>query len=214
MRAATIASLLFIVACSPDAAGEVSLALADDERYTLGQTQTYALYEEPEVSVFHCPPFTNGVVRSWHVYEKNKYDFRWSKHYCRNMEDDGTLGSTYDFRLHFYNSGNGTYGISKIPLTSLPVGVRLRVKERARNSISNVALLYDDAADIFAGMTSFSQAPWALGHSAGTTRTLRCGRGEVMRNLDVQDVPQSGGPNQSRIANVYIGCATLDVVPR
>jgi len=207
-RLATL-TLVLVCACSAEESETITLAL--DEVYSLGPTETIALEEPFEPSSIRCSSFPNGVVRSWHVLEKNKYDFRWSKHYCRNMESDGTLGPVYDFIQHFYNSGNGTYGISKIPLNRLPVGVRLRLKQPGSGfSISDVALLHNRADDIFAGSRSYTQAAFALGRS-GTTRTLECPRGAVMRTISVTSIPRSGGPNQSRISNVAIHCSPLEI---
>lgn len=163
--------------------------------------------------VIRCSGFTNGVVRSWQLKEKNHSDFRFSRHWCRPMLSDGTLGAENDFADHFYHDGDGTLGMSSVPLDKLPVGVRFQADDVIMangNSwwkISDVAMLYLSAADVYAQKTGYTQAPYALGRT-DSTFTVRCPTGQVMTGMGVHE--RAFSPyDQSEITGVRIQCQRL-----
>ena len=182
--------------------------------YTLGAS--YELKSLPggwePSTVPTCQQFTNGVVRSWQLKEKNAKDFRYSKEWCRPMSRDGTLGSDNDFTEHFYYEGAGTVGMSSVPLDKLPVGVRVEVDTVWTAWLGNVpkvgdvAMLHDSAADILDKKTSYSQATPALGRDY-TTYTVVCSPGYVMTGIGVYDTTPSS--NASEIYGVKIKCREL-----
>ncbi len=159
--------------------------------------------------VIRCSGFTNGVVRSWQLKEKNHSDFRFSRHWCRPMLSDGTLGAENDFADHFYHDGDGTLGMSSVPLDKLPVGVRLQAASSLGyydHKVSDVAMLHESAADILAKKTGYSQASYALGNN-DSTYTVVCPAGQVMIGLGVRDT--SGGADRSEIVGVILECRPL-----
>lgn len=160
----------------------------------------------------YCDQFADGVVRSWQLKERNAKDFRYSRHFCRNMASDGTLESTSDFAYHFYYEGTGTIGTTSVPLDSLPVGVRIQAEYQPFSSptykISDVAMLYDQAADIADHFTGYSQASYALGRN-DNTYTVVCPAGKVMTGLGISENVFSGGSDQSEISGLRIRCDVL-----
>lgn len=166
----------------------------------------------PDEDVPSCTMFSNGVVRGWHLKERNVRNFRYSQEWCRNMNPNGTLGSDKDFYEHFYYDGSGTLGITEIPLDKLPVGVRLQAYYSAffnpTYRISDVAMLYASADDIYAGHTGYTQAPYALDRT-DSTFTVHCPVGMVMTGIGVDEYTGSGSSDDSPIAGVKIHCQTL-----
>jgi hypothetical protein len=179
---------------------------------TYTSVQWYLGESVSDYDMSSCSMFPDGVVRSWQLKERNHNDFRYSRHFCRNMGANGTLGSDNDFNYHFYHEGSGTLGMSSVPLDTLPVGVRIQAEYQPFTSpafkISDVALLYADAADIVALYTGYSQAPYALGRN-DSTYTLQCPTGKVITGLGVHEDITSGGSDQSEITGFKIRCSTL-----
>lgn len=196
-----------------EATGEAASALNPVYSISTSGTNVEWIYGE-EVEDFYvhsCDMFTNGVVRSWQLKEKNAKDFRFSRHWCRPMMNNGTLGSSNDFYDHFYYDGSGTLGMSSVPLDELPVGVRFQAEYQPLSSaisykISDVALLSQSAADVLAQHTGYDVAPYALGRT-NSTFTLRCPVGKVMTGLGVDE--WGGGSDQSHIVGLKIRCSTL-----
>jgi hypothetical protein len=159
-----------------------------------------------------CDIFTSGVVRSWQLKEKNNRDFRFSREWCRPMMGNGQLGTDNDFIDHFYYDGDGTLGMSSIPLDKLPVGVRYQGKYVQELmdmpfKISDVALMYESAADILAQKSGYSLAPYALGRT-DDTYTHRCWPGYVMTGIGIHE-RHSAGSDSSEMTGLKINCALL-----
>ena len=153
--------------------------------------------------------YADGVVRSWYIKERNKADFRSSKHYCRDMGLDGTLVSGYVGQTHFTHSGSGTTGNSSVPLSDLPVGVRTKWKTTGTDKLVDVNMIYNSADQIASFDTGWSGAGYALSRS-GTTQTLECSAGYVMTGLRIlEKTTGTGGANQSEIVGVRIECSQL-----
>ena len=196
---------------------EIEAAIAEigiSTRYVIdGSNRSHSQFGYTAPIVWDCDQYEDGVVRSWFLKERNKFDFRYSRHYCRNMGPDGTQETGYDRQDHFYHEGNGDKGNSQTPLTHLPVGVRLRYKYDALGDyaykISDVAMLYDHADDIIRHFTGYSAAGYAFGHS-GDTRTVVCPAGKVMTGLGIKEDTTSGGNNQSEIRGVKIPLRRAD----
>ncbi len=202
-------------AAQDESVGEAPSALGG--AYSL-QSSTYSSWfiqgtwvEDAEIH--SCDVFDNGVIRSWQLKEKNAKDFRFSRHWCRDMQDDGTLGTANDSYDHFYHDGDGTLGMSSVPLDKLPVGVRFQADDVIMangNSwwkISDVAMLYLSAADVYAQKTGYTQAPYALGRT-DSTFTVRCPTGQVMTGMGVHE--RAFSPyDQSEITGVRIQCQRL-----
>ena len=137
--------------------------------------------------VVNCDMYDNGVVRGFQLNELNNRDFRFSRQWCRDMANNGTLGADNDHRDHFFHAGDGTLGISQVPLDKLPVGVRVQAKYILGTfKVSNVALLYSSAADIVAGLNGYTAAPYALTRT-DDTYTARCLSGTVLTGIAVND---------------------------
>ncbi len=182
------------------------------------QTSTYdVLFANGDpvdaADIHTCDMFTNGVIRSWQLKEKNAKDFRFSRHWCRDMLSNGTLGADNDSFTHFFHDGDGTLGMSSVPLDKLPVGVRfqadrvLTISGDTVYKISDVAMLHASAADVFAQKTGYTQAPYALGRT-DDTYTLRCAAGRVMTGMGVHEKAFSPY-DQSEITGVTIRCQRL-----
>lgn len=186
--------------------GEAEQALGPT--YTFGPSTTHRTLSEGENPDFWfgCYGFPNGVVRSWQLKEKNVRDFRISRQWCRDMMSDGTLGADNDPVEHFYHDGNGTLGMSSVPLDRLPIGVRLQADSVfGVLKIADVAMLSESAADIAANRTLYSQASYALSRN-GTTYTLMCPTGYVLTGLGIKDNP---GSESHEIRGVGITCREL-----
>lgn len=226
LLAAAVLSSACVVELDPadhDLVDEVDVSAGDITVATgYGIDRTYHTYEPffygEEVSdslVEECDQFADGVVRSWHLKERNHHDYRYSKIFCRDIEPDGTLGSVNDPRTHFFYDGDGTLGTTPIPLDTLPVGVRLRAKYDGLGysgyiyKIGDVALLYDHADDIYAGFTGYQATSYAFGHDTGGTYTVVCPPGKVMTGIGVFEDIIAGGTNQSEIRGVKIRCDEL-----
>lgn len=205
---------------SPDDADDEEVASAEQAAgapdYSLGSTvylRSWNLGVDVELSEIQgCDMFANGVVRSWQLKEKNARDFRFSKHFCRDMQQNGTLGADNDFTLHFFHDGDGALGMSSIPLDKVPVGVRfqaatvLNISGDSTHKISDVAMLYESAYDVYNHLTGYSQASYALGRS-DDTYTLTCLPGQVMTGIGVHEKPGSG--DKSEITGLSLGCRIL-----
>jgi hypothetical protein len=221
--AAMFSSACVVEPLEQDLTGELDVSSGDITIATgYGIDRTYHTYESffygEEVAdslVMECDQFDDGVVRSWHLKEVNHHDFRYSKIFCRDILADGTLGSVNDPRTHFYHDGDGTLGTAPIPLETLPVGVRLRVKYDGLGysgyvfKIGDVALLYDSADDIYADFTGYQATSYAFGHDTGSTHTVECPPGLVMTGIGVFEDIVAGGTNRSEIRGVKIRCDAL-----
>lgn len=158
-----------------------------------------------------CDVFTNGVVRSFQLKEKNIRDFRFSREWCRPMLGNGTLGTDNSFNDFFYYDGTGTLGMSSIPLDQLPVGVRFQgkyVQELMSMpfKISDVALMYASAADILAMKSGYTLASYALSRT-DDTYTVRCWPGYVLTGIGVSE--RHANPDSSEMTGIAIQCTAL-----
>ena len=210
------------VASPPDAEGDEGGAEDEDvgaaqsalgPKYQIIGSSSYPFWSDGtdvySFDVTRCDMFTNGIVRSWQLKEKNTSDFRFSRQWCRPMLSNGTIGADNDFTDHFFHDGDGTLGMSSVPLDKLPVGVRLQATSPLGyydHKVSDVAMLHESAADILAKKTGYTQAPYALGNNNSTYSVL-CPAGQVMIGLGVRET--SGGADRSEIVGVILECRPL-----
>ncbi len=199
---------------------EIEAAIAEignSTRYALDESdRTYSQFGPAPHTMWNCDQYAYGVASSWHLIERNKFDFRSSYHACRNIEPDGEQSPGHDSQFHFSHEGNGMPGNALTPLTDLPVGVRLRYKTNlflnTPPKISDVAMLHDHADDIFNHFHGYQEADYAFGHS-GDTRSVVCPPGKVMTGIGVHEDNTAGGNNQTEIRGVEIRCDELIIVP-
>jgi hypothetical protein len=213
-------SAALVPACVAEPGGSQDAEDGDDTREEVGTAeQALSTYTLDTATVhptladgdapdewFGCNGFPNGVVRSWQLKEKNVKDFRISRQWCRDMLTDGTLGPDNDPVEHFYHDGNGTLGMSSIPLDRLPVGVRIQAdKSFGVLKVADVAMLSASAADIAAKRSSYAQAAYALSRNA-STYTVMCPAGYVMTGIGVNT---HLGSESHEIRGVGLACKSL-----
>ena len=199
-----------------DMAGEEVGVAQQGLTYVLDPAVTYVTWADGEAvttaSVRQCTQFTNGVVRGWQLKMKNLRDFRYSREWCREMLSDGSLGSNPDPWDHFYYDGDGSSGISQIPLDKLPIGVQLQTDKLGIGAlavwkVADAALMYASVTQVRDHAYTWAYALGALGTS-GSYAQLKCPVGSVMTGIGVKHM-QVGSGDTAEIRGVSIACHAL-----